>query len=57
MPGQREGQPFRSKRADLLILDADALADIHYLRKLSPVMRDGRAIDRAMLPQQKVLSR
>ena len=45
------------KRADLLILDADPLADIRNLRKLSTVMRDGRVIDRAALPQQKVLSR
>jgi len=45
------------KRADLLILDADPLADIKNLRKLSIVMRDGRAVDRERLPQQKVLSR
>jgi imidazolonepropionase-like amidohydrolase len=45
------------KRADLLILDADPLADIRNLRKLSTVMRDGRAVDRAALPQQRVLSR
>ena len=45
------------KRADLLILDADPLADIRNLRRLSTVMRDGRAIDRAALPQQRVLSR
>jgi imidazolonepropionase-like amidohydrolase len=45
------------KRADLLILEADPLADIRSLRKLSTVMRDGRVIDHAALPQQKVLSR
>jgi imidazolonepropionase-like amidohydrolase len=45
------------KRADLLILDADPLADIKNLRKLSTVIRDGRIIDRQSLPQQKVLSR
>ena len=45
------------KRADLLILDADPLADIKNLRKLSTVIRDGRTIDRQSLPQQKVLSR
>ena len=38
------------KRADLLILDADPLADIANLRKLSAVIRDGRAIDRERLP-------
>jgi imidazolonepropionase-like amidohydrolase len=45
------------KRADVLILDADPLADIRNLRKLATVMRDGRVIDRAVLPHQRVLSR
>ena len=45
------------KRADLLILDADPLADIRNLRKLSVVIRDGRVIDRESLPVQRVLSR
>ncbi len=45
------------KRADLLILDADPLADISNLRQLSLVMRDGRIIDRDALPLQRVLSR
>jgi imidazolonepropionase-like amidohydrolase len=45
------------KRADLLILDANPLADITNLRKLSTVMRDGRAIDRERLPAARVLSR
>ena len=45
------------KRADLLILDADPLADIRNLRKLSVVMRDGRVIDRELLPVQRVLSK
>jgi imidazolonepropionase-like amidohydrolase len=45
------------KRADLLILDADPLADIRNLRKLSQVVRDGRLIDRDKLPEQRVLSR
>jgi imidazolonepropionase-like amidohydrolase len=45
------------KRADLLVLDADPLADIKNLRKLKTVMRDGRAIDRDTLPQHRVLSR
>ncbi|MEO8679536.1 MAG: amidohydrolase family protein [Vicinamibacterales bacterium] len=45
------------KRADLLVLDADPLADIKNLRKLSVVMKDGKVIDREKLPQQRVLSK
>jgi predicted amidohydrolase YtcJ len=42
------------KLADLLVLDADPLADIHNIRKLSLVMRDGRIIDRDRLPEKPV---
>ena len=45
------------KRADLLVLDANPLTDISNLRKLSLVMRDGKAVDRERLPVQRVLSR
>jgi imidazolonepropionase-like amidohydrolase len=45
------------KRADLLVLDANPLADIGNLRKLSIVMRNGAAIDRERLPAARVLSR
>lgn len=45
------------KRADLLVLDADPLADIRNLRKLSVVMRDGKVVDRERLPVSRVLSR
>lgn len=45
------------KRADLLILDGDPLADITNLRKLSVLIRDGRVIDRDRLPTQRVLSK
>lgn len=45
------------KRADLLVLSADPLADIHNIRKLEIVMRDGRTIDRSRLPEKRVLSR
>jgi len=38
------------------VLDADPLADIHNLRRLSVVMRDGQVIDRAALPAARVLS-
>jgi imidazolonepropionase-like amidohydrolase len=45
------------KQADLLVLDADPLADIHNIRKISVLMKGGRVIDRATLPQKRVLSR
>ncbi len=45
------------KRADLLLLDANPLADIANLRKLAVVMRDGQVIDRAALPAERLLSR
>ena len=40
------------KLADILMLDADPLADIHNIRKLSLVMRDGHIIDRDKLPEK-----
>jgi imidazolonepropionase-like amidohydrolase len=45
------------KRADIVILDADPLADIANLRRVSAVIKDGRIVDRDKLPQVKVLSR
>jgi imidazolonepropionase-like amidohydrolase len=42
------------KLADILVLDADPLADIHNIRKLSLVIRDGRIIDREKLPEKPV---
>ncbi len=45
------------KRADLLVLSADPLADIHNIRQIVTVMRDGQSIDRARLPETRVLSR
>ena len=42
------------KLADMLLLDADPLADIHNIRKLSFVMREGRIIDRDRLPEKPV---
>jgi len=45
------------KLADILMLDADPLADIHNIRKLSLVMRDGRIIDRDKLPEKPVWTR
>jgi len=45
------------KRADLVLLAADPLADIHNIRKVAKVFKDGQPIDRASLPQVRVLSR
>ena len=47
----------RGKRADLVVLDADPLADIHNIRKVSAIVKDGIVIDRGSLPQKRVLSR
>jgi imidazolonepropionase-like amidohydrolase len=44
------------KLADVLILSADPLADIHNIRKVSAVFKDGRPIDLAKLPERRVLS-
>ena len=45
------------KLADLLLLDADPLADIHNIRKLSLLMKDGRIVDRDRLPEKPVWTR
>ena len=44
------------KFADLVLLTADPLVDISNLRKVGAVMKDGRVVDRARLPQLRVLS-
>ncbi len=44
------------KRADLLMLDADPLADITHLRRLSTIVRDGRIVEWQGLPASRVLS-
>jgi imidazolonepropionase-like amidohydrolase len=44
------------KLADLLVVDADPLADIHNLQKLSLVVKEGRSIDRASLPTDPILT-
>ena len=44
------------KFADLVILTADPLADIHNIQKVATVIKDGRIADRAKLPQTRVLS-
>lgn len=45
------------KLADILLLDADPLADIHNIRKLGLVMKEGRVIDIAGLPTKPIYSR
>ena len=45
------------KRADLVVLDADPLADLHNIRQISTLIAGGRVIDRETLPQKRVLSR
>ncbi|HLX46336.1 MAG TPA: amidohydrolase family protein [Bryobacteraceae bacterium] len=44
------------KLADIVILDGDPLADIHNIRKVRAVMKEGKAIDIAGLPERRVLS-
>ena len=39
-----------------MLLTADPLADIGNLRKVAAVIKDGRVVDRARLPQSRVLS-
>jgi imidazolonepropionase-like amidohydrolase len=44
------------KVADLVILDANPLADIHNIRKVRSVMTSGRIVDPGRLPERPVLS-
>ena len=46
----------KGKLADLVILDADPLADIHNIRKVRSVVKRGQAVDLARLPGKRVLS-
>lgn len=45
------------KRADILLLDADPLADIHNIRRIGTLIVRGRMVDRASLPERRILSR
>lgn len=45
------------KLADLLIVDADPLADVENLRRIAHVIKDGRVVDRESLPVRRVLTR
>jgi imidazolonepropionase-like amidohydrolase len=44
----------QGKLADILLLDANPLADIKNIRKLSLVMKEGSVIDRDRLPEKPV---
>jgi imidazolonepropionase-like amidohydrolase len=44
-----EGSIAKGKIADLVLLDADPLADIHNTRKIAAVIASGRLYDRAAL--------
>jgi len=44
------------KTADLVVLDADPLADVNNIRKISMVMKDGQVVNRDSLPIKKVLT-
>ena len=45
------------READLVLLTADPLADIHNIEKVDAVYKGGAAIDRKAMPQVRVLSR
>jgi imidazolonepropionase-like amidohydrolase len=45
------------KYADLLLLDADPLSDIHNIRRLSLVMKEGQSVDFRKLPLKPVFYR
>jgi imidazolonepropionase-like amidohydrolase len=45
------------KGADILVLDADPLADIKNIRKLSVLIRDGKVVDRSKLPTAPIMYR
>jgi imidazolonepropionase-like amidohydrolase len=45
------------KLADLVLLDADPLADIRNIRKLRAVMKEGRLVDLARLPEKPIYYR
>ena len=46
----------RGKRADLVILDADPLADPANYVKVSAVYKDGLPVDRAKLPVKRIIT-
>ena len=53
--GNQVGTVEEGKLADLLVLEADPLADIANLRKIQFVIKDGKVVDRDALPTVHVL--
>ncbi len=56
---KKDGEPGTletDKRADLVILDADPLADARNYRRIHLVIKDGKLVDRDSLPSQPVLT-
>jgi len=56
---KKDGEPGTletGKRADLVILDADPLADARNYRRIHLVIKDGKLVDRDSLPSQPVLT-
>ena len=52
--GDKLGTVQSGKIADLLVLDADPLQDIHNFRKINSVIKDGRVVNRETLPTIRV---
>jgi imidazolonepropionase-like amidohydrolase len=52
--GEKLGTVQVGKIADLLVLDADPLQDIHNFRKINSVIKDGRVVNREALPTVRV---
>jgi imidazolonepropionase-like amidohydrolase len=45
------------KVADILVLEANPLADIKNIRKLTTLIRDGKVVDRSALPTNPIMYR
>ena len=45
------------KIADILVLDADPLADIKNIRKLGTLLREGKVVDVSTLPTNPIMYR
>jgi imidazolonepropionase-like amidohydrolase len=52
----RFGTLEAGKLADLVVLDADPLADLTNIRRISLVMKEGVVVDRTALPTKRVLT-
>jgi imidazolonepropionase-like amidohydrolase len=50
------GSLVPGKRADLVILEADPLADVANYRRVAAVMKEGELVDREALPLRRVLT-